>query len=354
MVIVNTWLCRENGDLGFIFFLFFVIHLKQGRTMKNIQTILDNSTNTKPGSVLVLGANGRLGHAAVMAFAAAGWDVTAQARKPLEIAASSNITPLLCDALDTGSILASLPQVDVIVHALNPDYSRWETLLPPVTQAVITLAKASGALLMVPGNVYNFGKELPAILTEETPFVANTGKAALRIAMEQSLMAATKEGMRCVVIRAGDFIGGTGTWLDLAMTKSLHKQVFTQMGPSDLKHEWAYLPDVAEVFVRVATQAHQLPAYEVLHYEGWSITGNELQSAVEKIIGKPLKTKQMPWTMMKVLSLFSPILRAVIAMNYLWQRPHQLRGKKLQKLIGTYTKSPLALALATYIPKESV
>lgn len=321
--------------------------------IENNQAISANSGNTKTGTVLVLGANGRLGQAAVLAFAAVGWQVIGQARKPLPFAASLNVTPLLCDALDTTSILAALPKIDVIVHALSPDYSRWETLLPPVTEAVIRLAKASGALLMVPGNIYNFGKELPAMLTEATPFVANTGKAAMRIAMEQSLMAATKEGMRCVVIRAGDFIGGTGTWLDLAITKSLDKGVFTQMGPDNLKHEWAYLPDLAAVFVQVAQQAHRLPAYEVLHYEGWSVTGRELQKVVENILGKPLKVKQLPWTMMKIIGLFSPLLRAVIEMKYLWQRPHQLSGKKLEKLIGKYSKSPLELALAGYMPKKA-
>ena len=35
-------------------------------------------------TVLILGANGRLGHTVLDAFAAAGWDVLAQARRPIE------------------------------------------------------------------------------------------------------------------------------------------------------------------------------------------------------------------------------------------------------------------------------
>jgi nucleoside-diphosphate-sugar epimerase len=303
-------------------------------------------------SVLVLGAKGHLGQAAVEAFAAAGWRVIAQARSAINLTAVPNVETLECDALDTQTVIVAVGKVDVIVHAINPNYARWDTLLAPVTAAVIAIAKATGGMLMVPGNVYNFGTDLPLMLTENTPLAANNQKAALRIDMEQSIAAAAGQGVKSVVIRAGDFIGGSGTWLDMAITKSLHKNIVTSMGPTDLEHAWAYLPDLAEVFVRVAEKRSELGGHQVFHYAGITASGRELHQALESVTGRNLKLRPLPWWIFKILALFSPLLRAVLQMRYLWQRPHRLVGTKLDNFIGSLPASSLQEALAASLPRS--
>ncbi len=303
-------------------------------------------------SVLVLGAKGHLGQAAVTAFVAAGWRVIAQARSTINLTTVPDVETLECDALDTRTVITAVGKVDVIVHALNPDYARWDTLLAPITAAVIAIAKATGGMLMVPGNVYNFGIDLPLLLTENTPFAANSQKAALRIDMEQSIAAAAGQGVKSVVIRAGDFIGGSGTWLDMAITKSLHKNIVTSMGSADLAHAWAYLPDLAEVFVRVAEKRSELTGHQVFHYAGITASGRELHQALESVTGRNLKLKPLPWWIFKIIALFSPLLRAVLQMRYLWQRPHRLVGTKLDNFIGAIPASSLQAALAATLSRS--
>lgn len=292
-----------------------------------------------------------MGQAAVNAFAAAGWRVIAQGRSPMTNKRIANVDMLECDALDTAKIIAAVPRVDVIVHALNPNYARWDTLLPPVTSAAIAIAKASGGMLMVPGNVYNFGARLPPLLSETTPFSADTGKAALRIQMEHTIAAAAEQGCKSVVIRAGDFIGGSGTWLDMAITKSLDKGTVTSMGPDNLAHAWAYLPDLAEVFVRVAEQRSALASFQVLHYPGITASGGDLHAALEAVTGRKLKSRALPWWQFQLMALFSPMLRAVLQMRYLWQRPHRLVGTRLEHLIGRLPATSLQAALAASLPR---
>lgn len=317
--------------------------------MNNLNLLPTKSEKT----VLVLGAGGRLGLAATKAFAYAGWTVWAQARKPIQGLPRGRVKVLQADALDVERIIETCGKVDVIVHAINPDYARWDQLLPPITAAVLDIAKALNAHVMIPGNVYNFGQELPEILDERAAFVANTEKASQRIQMEASFATAADElGVPTVVIRAGDFIGGRGTWLDMGIAKNLHKAVFTTMGPSHLAHAWAYLPDLAKVFVQVAEKREVLPPFEVLHFPGYRASQLELQSAFEQLMGHPLEAKPMPWTFMKVLAWFSPMLKAVLKMRYLWERPHQLSGDKLLRLIGPIPQTPLKFALREYLPKN--
>lgn len=297
--------------------------------------------------VMVLGANGRLGRAAVLAFAAAGWQVQAQLRRAPRAPLPAGVQPVLADALDVATLAAAAGRVDVIVHALNPDYTRWATLLPPLTAAVIQLAARCGATLMLPGNVYNFGHRLPAVLTEATPFAATHPKAAQRIALEAALAdAARQRGVRSIVIRAGDFLGDQGTWLDLAMAKGLARGRFALMGPADQPHAWAWLPDLAQVFVQVAERRATLAPHTVLHFAGHTLTGAELQQAFEAALGRPLRRSHFPWPLIRLAALLpgrpGAMPRALVEMRYLWQRPHQLDGQRLQALLGAVPHTPLA------------
>ena len=290
-------------------------------------------------SVMVLGANGRLGRALVLAFAAAGWRVIAQLRRAPRAPLPAGVVLVEADALEGAKLAAAGRGVDGIVNALNPDYPRWATLLPPIGAAVVALARATGATLMMAGNVYNFGRELPPLLSETTPFVANHPKAAQRIALEAALTeAAALHGVRSIVIRAGDFIGDTGTWLDLAMAKDLAKGRFTQMGPVDLPHAWAWLPDLAQVFVAVAARRAALAPHSVLHYAGLSLSGAALQAAFEAALGRPLRRRAFPWWALRLASplasRFVPMFPALLEMRHLWQRPHRLDDARLRALLG--------------------
>nr|MCZ9336115.1 NAD-dependent epimerase [Klebsiella pneumoniae] len=75
------------------------------------------------------------------------------------------------------------------------------------------------ATLMLPGNVYNFGQGMPAVLLEGAPYRPTMAMGRVRTEMEERLEAATQRGeLRAVIVRAGNFYGqGQGTWLDRAM-----------------------------------------------------------------------------------------------------------------------------------------
>jgi nucleoside-diphosphate-sugar epimerase len=299
--------------------------------------------NSKQPTVMVLGANGHLGRAAVLAFAAQGWQVWAHVRRAPRGPLPPNVTLVQADALEVDKLAAAAPRLDVIVHALNPDYTKWAQFMPAQTQAVLALAKATGATVMLHGNVYNFGNELPPVLTEQTPFVPTHEKARLRVVQEADLaQAARTQGVRSIVIRAGDFLGDQGTWLDLGLARELAKGRFAQMGPSDLAHAWAYLPDLARVFALVAQKRAELAPHTVLHYAGLTLTGAQFQTAFEAALGRQLKTVNFPWWLMRLIAPVAAMPRALVQQSYLWRRPHQLAEQRLAGLLGTVPHTPLA------------
>ena len=294
-------------------------------------------------SVLIPGAAGRLGQCLVSAFAGAGWQVIAQVRKPHNLPAG--VRALRCDALDVPGLLAGARGASVVINPLNPPYTEWERLLLPLAEAAQRTAEGLSALLILAGNVYNFGRELPEVLWPGTPEVGNTARAALRIDMEARMAAAP--GLNSVVLRAGDFFGGggRGAWFDLATVSQFKHDKVIHPGGLSTVHAWAYLPDLAATFVRVAEARDTLHGHHRLHFAGHAVDGQTMHAALEATSGQPLKIASLPWGVIRLVAPLLPSWRAMVEMRYLWQRPHRLDDSSLRTLIGTPPSTPLVQAL---------
>jgi nucleoside-diphosphate-sugar epimerase len=295
----------------------------------------------KERSVLVLGANGRLGHAAMLAFAAAGWRVLAQARRPLT-RMPANVQQLAIALAETDALAAAAAKVSAVVYAVNPIYTEWDAKLLPLAKFGMDLAQRLGALFMLPGNVYGFGEQMPRVLLESTPQRPTTGKGHLRLALEADMQVRAnlaQDGLHGVVVRAGDFFGaGTGSWFDQAIVKSLARGKLVYPGPLDRVHAWAYLPDLARTFVSVAdahveTASIRSGSFENVHFLGHNITGAELLAAIEraavsqKIAAQgTIKRSGFPWAVIRAGGLVYPLWRELGKMEYLWRVPHAVES----------------------------
>lgn len=310
-------------------------------------------------TVLVLGAAGRFGLATVRAFAAAGWSVKAHvrpARCQKDMPELNNVEWLAHDLEDLDGLIKQVGGADIVVHALSPAYCNiaWQQQSPKLLTQAIAVSRAFGATLMMPGNVYNFGADLPVVLREDTEQRATDTKGRVRIAMEKQLAEATQAGdLRAVVIRAGDFFGaGLGTWFDIALAKDLWKGRMVYPGKDDIEHAWAYLPDLAQTFVRVADRREQLPAFEVLHFAGHTVSGVQWREMLTGLArsarwlehNQTLRTRSLPWGLMRLASLFVGTWCAVADMRHLWHRAHRLDGTRLAALIGQEPHTPLRAA----------
>lgn len=305
-------------------------------------------------TVLVLGANGRFGRVVARAFADAGWNVIAQARKPLVDSGSARMRHLGDAVTQTDNVVADATGAAVVVNAMNPLYTQWDSKALPLNAAAVAIARALGATLMLPGNVYNFGSPMPADLTEWTPQRPTNRKGEIRCRMEQAMRA---DAPRSIVVRAGDFFGGpgTGSWMDEAIVKDLAKGRITYPGPRNLDHAWAYLPDLARTFVMLAQVRDRLAPHEAFHFCGHTLTGDELvagitraarRSGILRMDGDPV-VKGMPWAPVRIAGIFNPMLGELARMSYLWREPHRLSGDKLKKVIGMIPHTPLDAALET-------
>ena len=117
--------------------------------MGKLEATLIEETDKMIGKALVLGASGAFGSEMARTLAQAGWQVTRYQR-------GCNMTRAA-----TG--------MDVIVNGLNPpNYHNWKQHIPQITDQVLAAARASGATVLVPGNVYVYGEQ-PGPWGADTP-----------------------------------------------------------------------------------------------------------------------------------------------------------------------------------------
>ena len=208
--------------------------------------------------------------------------------------------------------------------------------------------------MILPGNIYNYGAGMPLSLREDTPHAPTTRKGTLREEMEDAYRKAATEGVRTIVVRAGDYIEQqeTGNWFDSYISNKVHKGLVTYPGALDRIHSWAFLPDVARAMVELAEVRSTLDDFDTFGFPGFSVTGAELTSAIETAVGHPLKVKTFPWPIIRLMSVFNAPMREVIEMRYLWDVPHGVDGSKLERAIPNFRATGLNLAIGDALRRE--
>ncbi len=309
-------------------------------------------------TIAILGANGRLSRTVAKAFLNAGYDVVAVSRSGKPLADLAGARFVAADAAHVEDLVMATRGAQIIFNGLNPLYTEWEEKVLPMARNVLEACRANKALHLFPGNVYGYGSPMPPELGEDTPMRPSTSKGRIRVEMKRLFREDSERpgGVQTIVLRAGDFFGGTGTgsWFDQASVSKLSKGVFTAAGPENLIHEWAYLPDFADAFVKLAAVRTQLKPFENLHFPNHAMTELQLKAAVEKAVGRPLKLARLPWWALRIMGVFQPLMRELAIMSYLRFEPHRLVSTRLESLIGEIPFTPLNEAVRQALTDQNL
>jgi nucleoside-diphosphate-sugar epimerase len=282
-------------------------------------------------TVLILGSSGKIGRHAEEAFARAGWQVRRYDRK-------------------SNDMVAAARGVDVIVNGLNPpNYHDWERQVPAITRQVIAAAKASGATVIVPGNVYNFGAHVGE-LSESTPQTPNSRKGKIRVEMERAYRAS---GVPTVVLRAGNFIDPyhNGDVMSLLHLRSLASGKIMTAGDPNVMQAYCYLPDWARAAVGLAEMRAELARFEDVPFGGHTFSVEQLRTLLSKRLSTELRIARLPWWVLSLCSPFWELARELLEMRYLSNTSHWLSNSKLERLLPNFRATALDDVLLASLPE---
>jgi nucleoside-diphosphate-sugar epimerase len=304
---------------------------------------------------LILGATGGIGSELAIQLRDKGWQVRAMKRGLEQAAVKDGIEWVPGDALNAAEVLSAAQGCDVIVHGVNPPgYRRWAEVVLPMIDNTIAAARAQGALIVLPGTVYNYGPDAFPLLKESSPQRPLTRKGAIRVQMESRLEAAAASGdLRVLIVRAGDFFGPNvrNSWLAQAMIQP-GQAVKTVKLPMDdgVAHQFAYVPDVARTMVELLDRRDELSAFARFHLAGhWDASGKDIGRAIQRSVvrhgGPEPRMTAFPWWMMRLASPFVATLREMQELRYLWRTEVRLDNHKLIEFLGHEPHTPLDEAM---------
>lgn len=303
---------------------------------------------------LVLGATGGIGGELARQLRDAGWAVTALTRG-LEATRieRDGIVWLRGDAMDRQAVVDAARGCSVIVHAVNPPgYRRWSELVLPMIDNTIAAAAATGATVVLPGTVYNYGDDAFPLLREDSPQRPSTRKGAIRVELERRLEAATARGVRTIVVRAGDFFGPQvgNSWFAQGLVKAGRPARTVQLpGRPGVGHQWSYVPDVARTMLALIERRETLSPFARFHMAGhWDEDGAQMAQAIRTVMqrrGIQARLRRFPWWLARLASPFIPTLRELMEMRYLWRVPVQMSNARLTAVLGDEPHTPLDAAV---------
>lgn len=271
------------------------------------------------GKVLILGGSGKIGHHAGQAFKDAGWQV---------------------DYYHRGTDMTNAAQgADVIVNGLNPPaYHDWANLIPQITAQVIAAARASGATVIIPGNVYNYG-DRGGEWSDQTQQSPVSRKGLIRKEMEETYRAA---GVPVIILRAGNFIDplANGDVMSMVHLRGIQSGKLTIAGGPDVMQAYCFLPDWARAAVMLANRRADLAPFEDIPFPGHAFSGDQMKAEVERQLGRPVRFSRFPWWLMTALSPVWELAREMREMRYLWETPHWLARDKFDRLLPGFQDTP--------------
>ncbi len=306
---------------------------------------------TSKPSALVLGATGGIGGEVARLLVARGWIVRALHRHPVDAAAAgtgrAQIVWVEGDAISAPDVIAAAAGASVIVHAVNPPgYRDWGKLVLPMLDNTILAAAQSGARILLPGTLYNYGPDAFSNLTEGSAQRPLTRKGLIRVEMEHRLRRAAAQGSPALIVRAGDFFGprAANNWFARGLVKPGRSvSAVTNPGGRGVGHQWAYLPDVAETMVRLLERQDRLDAFATYHMEGhWDADGTQMVAAIGRVVGEPKPAlRAFPWRLIQLMRPLVPLFGELAEMRYLWNTPVRMSNARLLAVLGDEPHTPL-------------
>jgi len=220
--------------------------------------------------VLVSGAGGFLGEAAVRACARAGHEVRGLIRFPAQSARIRDAggTAVVGSVLDPRTLEPAVDGCDAVVHLAQA-----RGAAPELARAVrvdgaanlLAAARGSGPRRFVVGSGYWVYRDNPGVVTEESP-LEPLGISAINFETERTVRAAEQRGeVDAIVVRPG-MVYGDGSWFR-EMVEELRAGTYRYVGDGANRLSPVALEDTGEAFRRILDSGRPGSTYLVVDDE---------------------------------------------------------------------------------------
>jgi len=317
-------------------------------------------TNTTP-RVVIIGAAGAVGHAAARGLAAAGvpFRVVGRSLERLKTAfGEGSPAPAadLCtaDAARAPDLRRAVKGCETVIYSVGVPYSvEGFATLPGLTELAIEACEAEDVQKFITvSNVYPYGRVHVRPVRESHPRAPCSFKGTMRRNQEDVTFGAhRRRGLHTLVLRPTDFFGPdvAQSFAKVLFEAALKGATANLFAPAEAPMDYLYTRDMAPVLAKLALrpcgpddgygEAYNLAGSGV-------ITQMEMARRIYAAAGRPLEYRTVKPRLLRIAGIFSPVVRELAEMAYLFENPVLLDESKLTALIGPVAHTPYDAAIA--------
>lgn len=283
---------------------------------------------------VVIGATGGTGGALVRELLARGERVRAVNRSGWRNA-PAGVEVVQADALNREQIMQACRGASVVYNCVNPPFTRWAELFPPVMENLIVAAGAHDATLVFADDTWMYGR-VNGRATEEQPHRPEGYKGELRARLSERLMHAHARGeVRASIGRAAELFGPQ---VESLIGANVFRAALTgkrALWPADLDSPInpLFIDDFARGLIVLGQE--QAAAGQIWHVPANEpITGRQFVQIVFEEAGKKLKLSALKRPLVQALGLVWPIAREGVELLYQFETPYIIDSSKFQDAFG--------------------
>lgn len=243
--------------------------------------------------------------------------------------------------------------VAAVFHCIHTSYDAraWAADLPDREQAVMDVAAEYGVPVVFPESVYAFGTAAQDLddgpdggpdggtaeraVTGEVEPASPLGEIRARL-----LAARAAHPARTISVVAADLIGPTAdpasaVFQLLVFGPAAAGKRAWVLGDPDVPRSVTWIPDLTAAMVSAAEHAGELaPRGTAVLLAPTTLTMTQRQMAEAVAPDGRARVSHIPWWILRVAGVFSPMMRELRRQRYLWDAPAVLRPGHLEERCG--------------------
>ena len=287
----------------------------------------------------ILGAGGALGTELARVLPAYTEQVRLVSRNPKAVNEGDQL--LSADLTDPEQVQKAVEGADVayLTVGLPYDLKVWQAQWPVIMENAIRACARDKVRLVFFDNVYMYDDTSMAPMNETHPVNPPSKKGKVRAAIASRFMEAVQKGeMEGLIARSADFYGPSIEKVSV-LTEMVIKPLkagksANWMGKSDKKHSFTYVPDAARATALLGNSDSAYGQVWHLPTAPNPYTGKELITKIASALGVKPKYRVAGKTMLRLMGIFSPIMKELSEMAYQCDRDYVFDSTKFEREFG--------------------
>jgi nucleoside-diphosphate-sugar epimerase len=283
----------------------------------------------------ILGANGTIGTLLAKELSAFTTQIRLVSRNPKKVNETDEL--LSADLTDPAQVEKAVAKSAIVylVVGFKYDLKVWQKDWPRLMRATIDACIRHNSKLVFFDNIYLYDINAIGHMTEDSVINPPSKKGLIRKEIAEMVMKEVRSGrLSALIARAPDFYGpGTSNSI---LIETVYKNIKNGRRPNWLidankKHSFIYTPDAARATAILGNTPDAYGQVWHLPTDKNSLTGNELIGLFNKEMNAHKKVMVLRMFALKILGLFSPIMREMPEMMYQYDRDYVFDSGKFEK-----------------------